>query len=148
MRGKPTLTGRETSESIAESQTIAEQEQTVIEAGGTLDQEAKPEPEPPKNGGRKTMAKAKQQQELPGMEEREIPELEDKGYEYLKARNKRQDILKKEVELKGDLLSLMKKHKKHDYVRDGIEIHVVAESETVKVRVRKEGESEEEEEQE
>lgn len=86
----------------------------------------------------------KDQKDLPGMEERELKDLEEKAHEYFKIRNKRQDLTRREVELKTDMLGLMKKHKKRDYERDGIEIHVVTETEKVKVRIHDE-EAEEEE---
>jgi hypothetical protein len=81
---------------------------------------------------------------LPGMDEPEIKDLEEKAHEYLKIRNKRQDLTRREVELKTDLLGLMKKHKKKEYVRDGIEIRVVVEEETVKVKIHDEEPEEEE----
>lgn len=85
---------------------------------------------------------AKDQQNLPGLEEREIQELEDKAYEYKKIRDKRQDLTRREVEFKTDLLVLMKKYKKRDYDHDGVEIHVVTEQETVKVTIHEESEPE------
>ncbi len=78
---------------------------------------------------------AKEQKDLPGMEGRQIQELVDLGTEYAKIRDKRMDLGKREVELKHDLLSAMKKHKKKEYIFDGIEIRVVMEEETVKVKV-------------
>lgn len=92
-------------------------------------------------------ATAKAQSNLPGMEEREIADLEAKAHEYLKIRNKRQDLTRREVELKTDLLGLMHKHKKKDYERDGIEIHVVTEQETVKVKIHEDEEPEESQEE-
>ena len=86
---------------------------------------------------------AKTQGSIPGMEEREIKDLEEKAHEYLKIRNKRQDLTRREVELKTDLLGLMKRHKKTEYVRDGIQIHVVTQQETVKVKIKEESEPEE-----
>ena len=92
------------------------------------------------------MAKAKEAKEqtgkpqgdLPGMEEREIADLEAKAHEYLKIRNKRQDLTKREVELKTDLLGIMKRHKRRDYTRDGIEIHIIVEQEKVQVKIHDE----------
>lgn len=84
------------------------------------------------------MAKA-QQAALPGMEAREITELEAKAREYKSVLRDRQDLLRREVELKSDILGLVKKHKKRDYVRDGIEIHVVARDEVVRVKLIKDG---------
>lgn len=84
----------------------------------------------------------KDQQELPGMEDREVRDLEEKAHEYKKVLAKRQDLLRREVELKTDILGLMRKHKKKDYVRDGIEIHVVARDEVVRVKLREAEEAE------
>jgi hypothetical protein len=84
------------------------------------------------------------QKELPGMEDRRLEDLVEKATDYVKIRNKRQDLTKREVELKSDLLALMHKHKRKDYVFEDIEIHVVMEEETVKVKIHKE-EAEEEE---
>ena len=83
------------------------------------------------------------QKDLPGMEAREIKDLEEKAHEYLKIRNKRQDLTRREVELKTDLLSLMKKHKRKDYERDGIEIHIIVEQEKVQVKIHDDEEQEE-----
>jgi hypothetical protein len=79
----------------------------------------------------------KQQKDLPGMEDRKLADLVDSAEEYAKIRDKRQDLTKREVELKSDLLALMHKYKKKEYVFDGIEIRVVLEEETVKVKVTK-----------
>lgn len=88
------------------------------------------------------MAKGKQEA-LPGMEDSKLKDLCDRAEEYAEIRDKRQDLTRRESELKSDLLSLMKKHRKKDYVFDGIEIHVVMEEETVKVKVSKDDEEQE-----
>jgi hypothetical protein len=77
------------------------------------------------------------------MEEREVSDLEDKAHEYKKIQKRRTDALKREIELKADILALMRKHKKKDYVRDGIEIHIEARDEVVHVKFHEE-EAEEE----
>ena len=92
------------------------------------------------------MAKAKEAKELsgkpqgdlPGMEDREIADLEAKAHDYLKIRNKRQDLTRREVELKTDLLAMMHKHKRRDYTRDGIEIRIIVEQEKVQVKIHDE----------
>jgi len=89
------------------------------------------------------MAKAKQE-ELPGMEDREIIDLVTAARKYVDVRDDRQQLTLKEVELKSELLTLMKRHKKKEYIHDGIEIRVVAEEETIKVRIHKEKEETEE----
>lgn len=87
----------------------------------------------------------KEQSDLPGMEQREIAELEEAAGEYKKIRNRRQKLTASEVDLKTTLLRLMRKHKKTDYVRDGIEIHVIVEKEKVRVTIRDEEEAKDEE---
>jgi len=77
---------------------------------------------------------------LPGMEDREITELQELALEYAEARDKRMAIGIEEVELKKKLLSMMKRHHKKSYSYNGVEIEVVTEEETVKVRVRKKDE--------
>lgn len=90
---------------------------------------------------------AKTQADLPGMEDRKISDLVEKAEEYVKVRDKRQDLTRRESELKADLLTLMKKYKKREYVYEGIEIRIVVEEETIKVRIHKPGGEEEDGEQ-
>lgn len=71
------------------------------------------------------------------MEDTRIAELHGMAEAYVEYRDERMELLKKEVAVKERLLSAMKKHGKTDYVHNGIEIHVVQESETVKVKLRK-----------
>jgi hypothetical protein len=82
------------------------------------------------------------QESLLGMEDREIKDLVSTARKYADVRDDRQQLTLKEVELKNELLGLMKRHRKKDYVFDGIEIHIVPESETVKVKVSKDKEEE------
>ena len=89
-------------------------------------------------------ATAKVQGDLPGMEQREIEDLEKAAHEYKKIRDKRQDLTRREVELKDEILKAMHKHRKKDYSRDGIEIHIVVEQEKVQVKIH-DDEAEEEE---
>ncbi len=71
------------------------------------------------------------------MEDRKIEELHIAATEYVKYRDKRQQLTQTEVELKTELLRLMKKHKKETYKVDGIEVNIVHEEETVKVKILK-----------
>lgn len=75
---------------------------------------------------------------LPGMQDPEIEELEDAAREYANIRDDRVLLLGKEVELKEELLGMMKKHGKTVYIHDGVEIKLVHEKESVKVKVVKE----------
>lgn len=85
-------------------------------------------------------AKAKQAR-LPGTEGK-ITELQETAMEYAEKRDERQAIGKEEVDLKGKLLSLMKRHKLTEYKYGGVEISVIVEEETVKVRIKKESDEE------
>jgi len=75
---------------------------------------------------------------LPGMQDNILEDLEDAAREYANTRDDRMLLLGKEVELKEELLNLMKKHKKMVYVRDGVEIKIVHEKEAIKVKVKRE----------
>lgn len=80
------------------------------------------------------------QKSLEGMEDREIKELQDAAISYAEIRDERMALNKQEVELKTQLLTLMKKHKKETYVYNGVEVNIVHEEETVKVKVKKQDE--------
>jgi len=91
------------------------------------------------------MAKKANQKDLPGMENRRISELHDAALEYAAIRDERMELSKKESDLKGELLSLMHKHKKNSYILEGVEIYIENSEETVKVKVHKSGEPDSEE---
>ena len=90
-------------------------------------------------------AKKGKQADLPGMENREVKELNEAALEYAEIRDQRQQLTLQEVGLKAKVLNLMHKWKMSDYVFEGIEIHVVLEEETVKVKVPKKKEPEDKE---
>jgi hypothetical protein len=77
------------------------------------------------------------QKDLPGMTDRKIKDLHEKAEEYADVRDQRQALTPKEVALKAELLSLMKKHKLDKYAYNGVEVERITEEETVKVRIRK-----------
>lgn len=79
---------------------------------------------------------SRNQNELPGMEDRKLKDLHDAALEYAEIRDQRMALSAQEVELKTSLLALMHKYKKESYVYDGIEINIVHEEETVKVKVK------------
>ena len=87
------------------------------------------------------------QQQLPGVEDRKIFAIENAAMAYAEIRDERQDLTKREVELKADLLRLMHKLGRTEYKRDGISVTVVMEEENVKVRVKSADEPDEEEEE-
>jgi hypothetical protein len=88
--------------------------------------------------------KGPRQQSLSGMEDSQIEVLEDKALEYAEIRDERMGLSRSEVETKGQLLQLMKAHKREHYQRGTIKIDIVHEKENIKVKV-KSGSSEEEE---
>jgi hypothetical protein len=77
------------------------------------------------------------EQSLPGMEDREIEELQNLAIEYAEKRDERMALLKEETDLKTDLLAVMQRHHKIVYDYQGVHIRVVHEDETVKVRIDK-----------
>lgn len=82
------------------------------------------------------MAKPKQA-DLPGMSDRKLKDLHECAEEYADKRDARQEIGRKEVELKTRLLGLLKKHKLEHYEYEDVTIDLVHEEETVKVRIKK-----------
>lgn len=87
------------------------------------------------------MARSKQS-DLPGIESsaRKIAEIHDIAEQYADARDERQALTQKEVELKGELLKAMKRHKKTEYSFGDVEVRIVVEEESIKVRIRKHSE--------
>jgi hypothetical protein len=83
----------------------------------------------------------KKQADLPGMENRELKDIEDAARRYAGIRDKRMSLNEQEVKLKDLLLGLLKKHNKREYRRDGIEVWIKVEEETVKVKISEDDES-------
>lgn len=77
------------------------------------------------------------QARLPEMDDAKIEELHDAALDYAKIRDQRQALTTQEVDLKQELLRLMKSHGKEKYHYNGVEIEVTHEEESVKVRVSK-----------
>jgi len=75
------------------------------------------------------------QNELPGMEDRQIPELHAAALEYASIRDKRMELTKEEVRLRDKVLELMKKFDKETYLYDEVEVNRIAAKEKVKVKV-------------
>jgi len=75
---------------------------------------------------------------LAGMEDAAIDELEDAAKKYAGIRDRRMALTKQEVDAQDLVLTLMKRHEKEHYNRDGIEIKIIHESEKAKVTVKKE----------
>ena len=89
------------------------------------------------------MAKPKQE-DLPGMSDRKLKDLHECAEEYAEKRDARQEIGREEVELKGRLLQLLKKHKLEHYEYEDVVVDLVHEEETVKVKIRKPKDQDEE----
>lgn len=56
------------------------------------------------------MAKKEKQKDLPGMEDRKLPDLHAAAEGYAETRDERMKLTKTEVEQKAKLLELMEKH--------------------------------------
>ena len=91
----------------------------------------------------KEVKKGPRQQNLPEMEDRKIEALEEKAQEYAEARDERMGLSRQEIELKGQLLQLMKAQKREHYKRGPITIDIVHESENIKVKVKAAGDDDE-----
>lgn len=92
------------------------------------------------------MAKAKKiarQDDLPGMEDREIRAISTAALDYAEIRDERQQLTTREVELKTKLIDLMHANKKTEYEFKNVSIKLVVEKEKVRVRIKKD-EAEEE----
>jgi hypothetical protein len=97
-----------------------------------------------------------QQQKLPGVGPKQIPEIEDKALELRKIRSKRQELAAKEEELQGKLVDLLRangfrKGRPYQFEEDAdgetIKLDVVMEQKDVRAYVRKHKDKEAEEEE-
>jgi hypothetical protein len=88
------------------------------------------------------MAKKKEveQGSLPGMQDTAIAELDQAAKDYAKKRDRRMALFVEEIDLKAELLTLMKQNKKSHYRHGDIEITIKPEAESVKVKIHKDGE--------
>ena len=90
----------------------------------------------------KPAKKSPRPQSLPGMEDNRIEALEEIALSYADVRDERIGFSQREVELKGQLLQLMKAQKREHYHRGTISIDIVHEKENVKVKVKTDEEDE------
>lgn len=88
--------------------------------------------------------KGPRQQRLPEMEDPKITVLEDKALAYAEVRDQRMALSSREIELKGQIMDLMKAQKREHYKRGNIKIDIVHEKENVKVKVKEVSEEEDE----
>jgi hypothetical protein len=77
-----------------------------------------------------------EQADLPGTEDSAIAPLEKAAKRYAAIRDERMELNREEGALKASLITLMHKHNKTTYMRHGIEIKLVPESENVKVKIK------------
>jgi hypothetical protein len=89
-----------------------------------------------KKSALQAVPKGPRQQPLPEMGDAKIEVLEDKALEYAEVRDSRIGLSSREVELKGQLLDLMKAQKREHYHRGAIKIDIVHEKENIKVKVK------------
>ena len=80
--------------------------------------------------------KGPRQKQLPEMEDNKIEALEDIALNYAEVRDERCGLSQREIELKSQLLQLMKAQKREHYHRDSISIDIVHEKENIKVKVK------------
>ena len=80
--------------------------------------------------------KGPRQQRLPEMEDPKVEALEDQALRYAEVRDQRMSLSQQEIELKGQLLDLMKAQKREHYQRGPIKIDIVHEKENIKVKVK------------
>ena len=78
-----------------------------------------------------------EQGRLPTMEDAAIEEIETVARKYVRLRDSRQRILKEEVEQKGLLLQVLRRHGKESYLYDDLEIEIVKTAEKVRVKIKK-----------
>lgn len=76
------------------------------------------------------------QTRIPGTEENLIKEIVDAADDYEELRDKRMEVLKKEVEAKSQLLAVMKKNNLTTYSYENKEI-TITEKEDIKVTSKK-----------
>lgn len=84
------------------------------------------------------------QRELEGFEAIEDPELRKKVHEYVAVRDKRMGLIPREVELRNELLALMKAKKVKACSVDEFIVQIVVEEEKVKVKRTKPKDEDEE----
>ena len=87
-------------------------------------------------------ARAPRSQDLPGMDTRAIPELEEHAREYADLRDRRMALTKDEATLKQQTIALLKKHHKTTYRRDGIELTLLTGEDGLRVRVKRDDDDE------
>lgn len=97
------------------------------------------EGEVPVDKAKKPRVRSPKAADLPGMENRDIPELEELASEYVDIRDERIALNRRESELKKKLRAAMKQHNRVRYANDGVEIELIppAGEDDVKVKVKK-----------
>jgi hypothetical protein len=83
------------------------------------------------------------QVDLPGMEDRDIPEIEEAAERYRDVRDERIALSKDESTAKQSLIAVMKAHKRSVYSRNGMSI-TLEEIDNVKVKTAKKDDEDDE----
>jgi len=79
--------------------------------------------------------KLPRQKIIPGIGDAKIAAIENAALDYAELRDKRQELTTQEVELKTNLITLLKKKGITEYKRNGISVILTVEKEKVTVRV-------------
>ncbi len=79
---------------------------------------------------------------LPGMEDEVFPEVTEAAEKYVKVRDERMALTKKEVDLRDSLGALMEEHKLEEYHDDELTVTLTT-NKKVKVKVKGDDPSEE-----
>lgn len=77
------------------------------------------------------------QVDLPGMESRMYPDLDEQAHEYAEIRDERMALNERESHLKERLLKMMHSHDLKLYKYEDVEIEIEPGEENVKVRIKK-----------
>lgn len=100
--------------------------------------------------GKKAKKKSKRKQpdlpamQGPGVEEKQIDEIDEIASEYVKARDERMALLEQEVASKSRLKTAMDKHNLKAYKFDGLIVSIEPGEETIKVKKIKSADEESE----
>jgi hypothetical protein len=84
---------------------------------------------------KKPLARAPRPQDLPGVDHRNLADIEAVALDYAEVRDRRMALTKDEAALKQQIIGLLKHHKKTTYRREGLELAIVPGEERLRVRV-------------
>jgi hypothetical protein len=84
----------------------------------------------------KPKKKGPRQEQLPGIENRAIKELEDLARDYKEVQKDRMALTVREVELQQSLITAMHKLKRTEYRYGNLEVTLTVEKEKVRVKIK------------